>query len=137
MQNTTLYGDSWLFANPNPFTDSIHIKLIAQLNGTVHISLSDANGVVIKTIILTTEEAEVYDVYMNALKNIPAGNYTITYADSLSQKSIALQKIASNNFKDWMIAYPTPFNNTLSVYINPVETGNAFLRLTDAAGKNY
>ena len=133
-QNAELYGNDWLFANPNPFVDTIHLKLIGQINGNTTISLQDENGNVIKSISLTTEEAEVYDTSFVELNNLFPGEYFIKYSDSITTKTIIVSK-AFPAMKDWISALPVPFINQLMVYINAPRTEKAHLRLIDAAGR--
>ncbi len=134
MQNDSLFGNDWLFANPNPFTDTIHVTLIGQVDGPVQLTLSDNNGTVVATIHLTTEVEGVYDTTFTALNGLPGGTYTLTYKDSTTTRTITLTKNGIQLY-DWLEAAPVPFANTLTVYLKAPETGNAFIRLIDASGK--
>jgi len=134
MQNDSLYGNDWLFANPNPFTDSIHVTLIGQVDGPITLTLSNANGNVVSTIHLTTEQQQVYDTAFSALNGLPAGAYTVTYKDSSTTRTITLTKNGIPLY-DWLEAVPVPFTNTLTVYLQAPETGDAFIRLIDVSGK--
>jgi len=133
-QNLELYGNEWLFASPDPFTDHIAIKLIGQLNECVHLSLQDPFGNKIDSILLTTEQEEVYDTAFVNLNNLAGGQYTVKYADSLTTRTITLIKngIVLN---DWLIAMPVPFTAQLRVYLKAPEDGKANLRLVDATGR--
>jgi hypothetical protein len=134
-QNQELYGNEWFFANPNPFDDTIHIKLIGQLNGTVQVSLLDANGNVIQTISLATEQEEVYDTSFMQLKNLPQGNYLIKYSDSNSTRTITVVKSGVVTMNDWLIATPVPFKDQLTAHLEAPEDGRVDLRLVDGVGK--
>jgi hypothetical protein len=133
-QNLELYGNEWLFASPDPFTDRIAIKLIGQVDGHVRLSLQDPFGNTIDSILLTTEQEEVYDTAFVNLNNLAGGQYTIKYADSLTTRTITLIKngIVLN---DWLIAMPVPFSTQLRVYVKAPEDGKANLRLVDAVGR--
>ncbi len=134
-QNLELYGNEWLFANPNPFTNRIDVKLIGQVNSNnVQIILQDANGNTISSILLTTEEQEVYDTAFINLDNLPPGQYFLKYTDGLNSKTIELTKNGTE-FKDWLVAVPVPFTSQLTVYFKAPENGQANLRLTDGAGR--
>ncbi len=134
-QNLELYGNEWLFANPNPFTNRIDVKLIGQVNSNnVQIILQDANGNTISSILLTTEEQEVYDTAFINLDNLPPGQYFLKYTDGLNSKTIELTKNGTE-FKDWLVAVPVPFTSQLTVYFKAPENGQAILRLTDGAGR--
>jgi hypothetical protein len=133
-QNAELYGSDWLFANPNPFRDTIQVKLIGQINGDANLLLQDENGNVIKTISLTTEEAEVYDTSFIELNNLLPGKYFVKYSDSLTIKTIVIAK-AFPAMKDWITAIPVPFMNQLIVYVKPQQSEKAYLRLIDISGR--
>jgi serine protease AprX len=132
-QNIELYGNEWLFANPDPFTTRINIKLIGQTDGDAQLSLLDVNGNIIKLISLTTEQQEIYDTAFINLDDLPAGNYTVKYSDGLTTKIIALEKngIIMN---DWLVAAPVPFKTQLTIYLKAPETGKATIRLIDVRG---
>jgi serine protease AprX len=55
------------------------------------------------------------------------------------KKAFVILKHKQNEFKlgtgAWMIAYPVPFNNNLSVTVRSNENANASVTLTDAAGR--
>jgi serine protease AprX len=133
-QNLELYGNEWLFASPDPFTNRINIKLIGQIDGNVRLSLQDPEGNIIASIPLTTEEQEVYDTAFINLDNLPADQYIIKYTDSLTTRTIALTKngIVMN---DWLVATPVPFTTQLTVYVKAPENEKANIRLTDVAGR--
>lgn len=133
-QNTELYGNDWLFATPDPFNDSIHVKLIGRVDGTAGLSLLDQDGNILRNISLTTEQEEVYDTVFNDLALYPAGTYTVQYKDSLTQRTILLKK-SSVHLNDWITVYPVPFTSQLNVYLKAPETGNVSLRLVDATGR--
>jgi serine protease AprX len=133
-QNQELYGNEWLFVNPDPFDDTIHIKLIGQLNGIAQLSLLDVNGSIVQTIHLTTEQDEVYDTSFINLKNLSPGNYLIKYSDSITTRTISVTKtgVVAN---DWFTATPVPFQNQLTAHLQAPEDGKINLRIVDAVGK--
>ena len=133
-QNIELYGTDWLFASPNPFSNKIQLKLIGQVDGMAQLSLLDKNGSYIRTYTLSTEQQEVYDTAFNALDLYPAGDYTVLYKDSLTQRSITLRKTGIY-LRDWITVYPVPFSNQLSVYLKSPESGKVSIRLTDGLGR--
>lgn len=133
-QNIELYGNEWLFASPDPFTNNIQLKLIGQVDGTVQLSLTDKDGNYIRTYTFTTEQQEVYDTAFNALELYPAGNYTIHYKDSLTERTITLRKTGAY-LNDWISVYPVPFSTQLTVYLKAPESGKVSIRLIDALGR--
>jgi hypothetical protein len=133
-QNDSLYGTDWLFASPSPFTSSVHITLIGQVDGPVTLALKDAGGNTLATINMVTEQEEVYDTVFNSLGNYIAGDYTLVYTDSSTTRSVPLVKLG-DNVNGWLQPIPVPFNQQLTVYIKAPETGLAFLRLINAAGQ--
>lgn len=132
-QNTELYGNDWLYATPDPFTDKINVKFIAQTEGATTISLLDENGNTIKSITINTQEQEVYDTVFTDLSFLPSGDYIVKYADAVNTKTITLTK-QSITLKDWLVAAPVPFTTQLVVYLKAPETGNINIRLINAAG---
>ncbi|HVX52254.1 MAG TPA: S8 family serine peptidase, partial [Chitinophagaceae bacterium] len=132
-QNNSLYGSNWLFAAPNPFTDTIHVTLIGQVDGPAVLTLKNSAGIIITSLKLTTEEGEVYEAVFKNLAGQPGGNYTLAYTDSFTTASLPLYKNGAT--VNWLLAYPSPFSNLLTVYLNAPETGTAFIRLIDVNGK--
>jgi subtilisin family serine protease len=133
-QNKELYGNDWLFVNPDTFTNIIHIKLIGQIDGNAKLFLNDANGNIIKIISLATEQQEVYDTSFTTLDNLPPGNYFIKYSDNISSRTIMITK-KTLLLHDWFVATAVPFSVTLSVYLKAPESGKVFIRLVDASGR--
>lgn len=132
-QNVAFYGDEWLFATPDPFADKIDIKLIGRIDGPAKVELINNAGQVITTQNFITEKEEIYNYTFANLVNQPAGFYAIRYSDSITSRSVTLQK--GNIFeKNWLIAVPNPFKNDLIVYLKAPETGDVNLRLIDAKG---
>jgi serine protease AprX len=133
-QNLELYGNEWLFAGPDPFTNRIAIKLIGQTDGNASLYLQNAAGNIIDSILLITEQEEVYDTAFINLDNLAGGQYIIKYSDGITTRTITLSRnrIAVNN---WLMAVPVPFTSQLTVYINAPENGKANLRLTDVDGR--
>jgi methionine-rich copper-binding protein CopC len=121
-----------MWATPDPFTSQIDVRFIGQINGNAKVDLLNVGGQIVATKSFATELEEVYNYSFTNLAALAAGTYTIKYSDSLKSRSIQLQKTATNN--EWLIASPNPFRNSLFVYLKPVETGNASLRLIDAKG---
>lgn len=132
-QNDSLYGGEWLFANPHQFNDTLHVTLIGQVDGPAKLSLQDESGKTVATMQLITQQQEVYDTTFTKLAGLIGGNYQLVYTDSLHQKSIPLTKQLS--LSSWLVATPVPFTSSLTVYLAAPETGNAAIRLIDAAGK--
>lgn len=133
-QNIELYGNDWLFASPDPFSSNIQVKLIGQVDGTAQLSLADKDGNYIRTYTFTTEQQGVYDTAFNALELYPAGNYTIHYKDSLTERTITLRKTGAY-LNDWISVYPVPFSTQLTVYLKAPESGKVSIRLIDALGR--
>ena len=132
-ENVALYGNEWLFATPDPFTDTISTKFIGQADGPAKVELVNAAGQVIASQSFITEKEEVYSYTFTNLTNQPAGFYSVKYSDSTTTRSVSLQK--GNIFsKDWLLAVPNPFENDLTVYLKAPETGAVCLRLIDSKG---
>ena len=132
-QNTELYGNDWLFATPNPFTNQLNSLLIGQVDGNATLTLKDAGGKIIAVQKWITEKEEVYTPVFDSLTNLPGGNYRLVYTDSLSSRTLIVIK-KGPVLTDWLQASPVPFNSTLTVYIKAPENGNASLRLADVDG---
>ena len=131
-QNIALYGNQTLFAAPDPFTSQIDVTYIGQTTGSAKLEFLNSASQIVGTQNLTVEKEEVYKYTFSNLNILPPGNYTIKYTDSLSTKSITVQKISL--VKDWLVALPNPFQNNLSVYLKAPATGQADVRLVDAKG---
>lgn len=132
-ENTALYGSEWLFAVPTPFVSDLEVKLVGRIDGPATITLSSAEGKVVATQTITTEQEEVYNYTFSQLSYLPAGFYSVKYADSITTKTINVQK--GNLFeKDWLVALPNPFVNDLTVFLKAQETGEVTLRLLDTKG---
>ena len=132
-QNTELYGNDWLFATPNPFTNQLNYKLLGQVDGHVSFTLKDASGKIIAVQKWLTEKEEVYAHVFDNLTNLPGGNYQLVYLDSISSRTISVSKQAPA-LNEWLQASPVPFKSTLTVYVKAPENGNANLRLIDEKG---
>lgn len=133
-QNEQLYGNEFLFATPNPFTNQIDVKFIAQKEGEISLSLLNDNGDVISPLFFNAEEQEIYDTTFTALENLPPGNYVVKYNDGVNVKMVTLVK---NGIKmnDWLVVAPVPFDKQLTVYLKAPETGNVSIRVIDVAGR--
>src|SRR5215210_2369190 len=132
-QNIALYGDQWLFATPDPFTNQIDLKFIARMNGPAKLELITDAGQVVAAQNFNAEKEEISNYTFANLANQPAGFYTVKYSDSTITQSISLQK--GNIFaKDWLLPVPNPFKNDLIVYLKAPEAGQVNLRLIDAKG---
>jgi subtilisin family serine protease len=132
-QNIALYGNEWVWANPNPFTSAIEVRVIGQLDGNAKLELFGPVNQLIASINLTTEIEEVYTDTFTNLGSLPAGSYTIKYTDNSKTRSIILQKGFSFT-NSWLVAAPNPFRNDLTVSLKAPETGKAALHLIDAKG---
>ena len=133
-QNDSLNGSTWMFAAPNPFADSLHVRLIGQENGPATLTLNDAGGNTVAIIRLTTETAEVYDTAFTNLANYLGGDYSVTYTGPASNNSVRVVK-KGVLLSDWLEAMPVPFTQQLNVYIKAPETGSISIRLIDATGR--
>lgn len=132
-ENVHLYGNEWLFASPDPFTNKIDTKFIGRVDGSATLELINAFGQIIASQNFTTEKEEVYNYTFNNLSNLAAGAYSVKYTDSITTGLIPLDK--GNVFaKDWLIATPNPFKNDVTVYIKAPESGDISLQLTDVKG---
>ena len=133
-ENTILFGSEWLFATPNPFTTQIDAKFIGRIDGPARLELLNSVGLILFTQNFTTEKEEIYNHSFLNLGNLPAGAYQVRYTDGTTSRNISLQK--GNLFaKDWLRVLPVPFSTELKVFIKAPESGNASLRLVDAAGR--
>lgn len=133
-QNEQLYGNEFLFATPNTFTNKIDVKVIAQKEGTINLSLLDNNGNIVSSISFPGEEQEIYDTAFTALENLPAGNYTVKYYDGENTRTVTLAK-KGITMSDWLVVAPVPFSTQLTVYLKAPETGHISIRLVDVNGK--
>jgi len=132
-QNTELYGNQWLFATPDPFTNQVDTKFIGRTDGPAKVELINATGQVIASQNIITEKEEIYNYTFTNLGNLPPGFYSVKYSDSMLTQSISLQK--GNIFeKDWLFTAPNPFKNDLVVYLKAPESGEVVLRLIDTKG---
>jgi hypothetical protein len=91
-QNIALYGDQWLFATPDPFTNQIDLKFIARMDGPAKLELITDAGQVVAAQSFNAEKEEIYNYTFANLANQPAGFYTVKYSDSTITQSISLQK---------------------------------------------
>lgn len=132
-QNTELYGNQWLYATPDPFTNQVDTKFIGRTDGPAKVELINATGQVIASQNIITEKEEIYNYTFTNLAHLPSGFYSVKYSDSTITQSISLQK--GNLFeKDWFLTAPNPFQDNLIVYLKAPESGEVTLRLTDAKG---
>ncbi len=99
-RNQTLYGSEWLITSNNNFTNEISFKLIGRIDGKVKVDLLNESGKIIATLIFETETDEVYDKMFSSLNNLPAGKYSLQYADGKNTRSVSLNKtVASSSSK--------------------------------------
>lgn len=133
-QNEQLYGNEFLFATPNPFTTEIDVKVIAQKEGNINLTLLDNSGNIISSISFEGEEQEIYDTTFTALENLPPGNYMVKYIDGENTRTVTLVKNGIN-MNDWLVVAPVPFTTQLIVYLKAPETGHVAIRLVDVNGK--
>jgi len=93
-QNKELYGDEWLVISDANFSDKLSFTLIGRTDGKATIKLLDEHKKLAAKLDLVTETEEVYDESFNALNKLPAGNYTLEYADAKNIKTVSLVKYA-------------------------------------------
>ena len=134
--NVGLYGNKKLMATPNPFTSQIDVKVIGRVDGNAVIDLLSPNNTVIATKNLTTEIEEVYDFSFLNLSSQPAGTYVVRLTDASSSDTVQTHKVSIlPSMNDWLVAYPSPFRNSLQVYLKAPESGKASLRIIDMKGR--
>jgi serine protease AprX len=132
-ENSSLYGNDWLFATPNPFTTELAVRIIGQADGPITLTLLNVGGQPISTQNMTTEKEEVYNYTFSNLGNLSPGLYLVKYSDSTTTRTIQVQK--GNIFeKEWIVALSNPFSRDVTVFIKGQETGEATLRLIDTKG---
>jgi subtilisin family serine protease len=132
-ENIAVYGNDWLFATPNLFTDQLAVRVIGRLDGPVAISLLNAAGQVVATQNLATEKEEVYNHTFSNLGSLPSGIYSVKYSDGITTRTIQVTK--GNIFeKEWFVALSNPFTRDFTVFIKGQETGEIVLRLIDTKG---
>ncbi len=132
--NFSIYGSNWLLAAPNPFTSKITGSFVGQVDGNARVELVNAAGSILYSRSLLTEMEEVYNFSFDSLDALPRGAYTVRYADSLSARSVALEKnIPLNN--DWLRLNPgNIFTGNLNVNFTAQETGTVAFRIVDSKG---
>lgn len=132
-QNVALYGNEWLWATPNPFDIKIDVKFIGRTDGNAVLYLKNAAGEVLAKQNFTTEQEEVYNYTFENLGGYPAGYYKVEFTDNSTTRTIELQK--GNIFdKDWLIASPVPFRNTLFINLKSPDAGEISLRMITENG---
>ena len=134
-QNVLQYGSTTLWATPDPFNDTIHVRFISQINGTATIDLLDYNNHVIVTRQLATEAENIYPFDFTPLAFLPAGTYTVRYSDGQHTTSVQVTKTSSGINRDWLSAYPVPFQESVTIYLKAPESSTAHLVLTDPSGR--
>ena len=81
-----------------------------------------------------TEIEEVYPFTFDALEALPGGTYQVKYTDSLSSRSVTIEKVLLPG-QQWIRVSPgTVFSNTISVTFTAPETGNIAFRLLSISG---
>ena len=134
-QNFALFGNDWLQATPDPFTDLINAVVVAQNDGLATLELLSSNGVVVATHSFAAEQQEVYQHSFSNLGLLAAGSYTVRYADSVSTRSIAVRKQANSSSNRWLtINEGTMVNKNFTVTLVAPETAPVALRLINSAG---
>ncbi|MBV9963635.1 MAG: S8 family serine peptidase [Parafilimonas sp.] len=100
-RNQNLYGNEWLIASSNNFTNEISFKLIGRIDGKATVHLINANNKIAATLNLQTEADEPYDAIISDLNDFTAGKYLLQYADGTNTTSIVLikQETASTKSK--------------------------------------
>lgn len=91
-ENTLLYGTEWLLTSSTNFTNAIHVKLVAPVDGYVSVCLLNSKNKIVAVRKLMTDAQEVYDFTLNDLNNLPQGKYTLQYRDNINTKNIPLIK---------------------------------------------
>lgn len=101
-QNKNLYGNKWLINLYPDFADQISFRLIGRLDGNAVINLLNADGKIVTSKKITTEDQEVYDIVFDKLNNLAAGNYTLQYNDGTNTENVQLVKqvIANNKLQN-------------------------------------
>jgi serine protease AprX len=133
-ENTSLYGSTWFWATPNPFSDTVQVRFIGRVDGAVTVALVNSSGTVVATQNITSEREEMYTIRFTNLSALPGGTYTVRYTDGTTTQTANLQKLGPL-FQDWLVATPNPFSNAFTVFVQPVATGTLTLRLLSADGK--
>ena len=95
LQNKKLYGNEWLIVSAVNFSNEISFKLIGRLDTTTTIKLLNGNNKIVASLIVTTEEQEVYDKKINGIEGLPSGIYKLIYNDGVNEKTIKLYKYLS------------------------------------------
>lgn len=132
-QNISLYGNEWLFATPDPFIDTIGVKLIGRVDGDVKVELFNPQNVLVATKNLTTEKEELYRFSFENLNNLPEGNYTVKYTDYSNSRSVIVRKNAVANSNTISIVANKPNANIVLSY-KANETGKVSFRMIDTKG---
>ncbi|MCY7421926.1 MAG: S8 family serine peptidase, partial [Chitinophagaceae bacterium] len=132
--NLTTYGPNWLVVAPNPFTSQITGTFVAQVNGNARIELLNASGQILFTKPFLTEIEEVYPFTFDALDALPGGTYQVKYSDSLSSRTVTIEKTLLAG-QQWIRVSPgTLFSNNISVTFTAPETGTVAFRLLSVNG---
>lgn len=132
-QNVAQFGNEWLFASPNPFSNQIDIRVIGQIDGNARVQLVNSAQQVVANISFVSEMEEVYNFRFNNLENLPGGQYFVRYIDTLKTRSVDVQKASA--ITDWFVATPNPVFNNLRVYLRAPESGKGSIRIIDAVGR--
>ena len=132
--NLAAYGANWLVATPNPFTKEITGTFVAQVDGNAKIELLNSGGTILFTQPFFIEKEEVYSFAFRNLDALQGGSYTVRYSDSLSNRSIILQKNFSANGNLLKLNPGTVFTGSLNVSFTAPTTGSIVFRLIDIKG---
>ncbi len=132
-ENISRYGSDWMWATPDPFTNKIDVTLIGRVDGKAVIELLNSANVRVAIKNITTEIEEIYSLSFLNLDSLPGGKYFVRYSDSVTTKTVTVQKESLNNSS--ILAMPNPFKNTLTTSFTALESGKITLRLLDAKGR--
>ena len=132
--NFAIYGSNWLEATPNPFTTKVTGTFVAQVNGNARIELINASNQILFTKPFFTEMEEVYPFAFDALDALSGGTYQVKYSDSLSSRTVTIEKSLLAG-QQWIRVSPgTVFSNSISVTFTAPETGSIAFRLLSVNG---
>ncbi len=135
-ENVLLYGNDWLWAEPDPFTDSIHVRFLGRTDGLALLQVFDSQGVLVAfQNNIATELEEVYNFTFRGLQNLPAGTYTLRYTDAGgNNRTVLLHKLSGGSQVQGLTVYPVPFSAFLNANFLAYETGKVSFSLLNSAG---
>ena len=136
-QSQLLFGGTgWLSATPDPFTDSINVKFIADRSGTVKLYLKNSGNTKLDSATFTTDSLDFRTHTFRNLNPLLPGFYFVQYQSPGKDTTIRLTKGSDLFNNDWIRVFPNPFtNNELLLYFQAQVTGNASISLFDSRGR--